>query len=65
VLLITAARVGDQIGRRRAFSPRTRLFTLSWAACGVAPSPVVLVVPRLMQGRPPRLLESVGASAGK
>src|SRR3984885_8425594 len=44
VFLITAARLGDQIGRRRTFSLGLGLFTLSSAACGVAGSAEVLVL---------------------
>ena len=50
VFLITAARLGDRIGRRRAFSIGLGLFTLSSAACGLAGSPTVLVAARLAQG---------------
>jgi EmrB/QacA subfamily drug resistance transporter len=48
--LITAGRLGDRFGRRRMFSLGLALFTLSSAACGVAPSPSVLVLARLVQG---------------
>jgi len=50
VFLITAARLGDRIGRRRTFSIGLAVFTLSSAACGVAGRPTVLVVARLAQG---------------
>ncbi|HUA03290.1 MAG TPA: MFS transporter [Solirubrobacteraceae bacterium] len=50
VFLITAARLGDRIGRRRTFSIGLAVFTLSSAACGVAGSPTVLVAARLAQG---------------
>jgi EmrB/QacA subfamily drug resistance transporter len=50
VFLITAGRLGDRIGRRRAFSLGLALFTLSSAACGAAPDPVLLVISRLVQG---------------
>jgi len=50
VFLITAARLGDRIGRRRTFSIGLGVFTLSSAACGVAGGPTVLVVARLAQG---------------
>lgn len=50
VFLITSARLGDRIGRRRTFSLGLALFTLSSAACGVAASPTVLVLARLLQG---------------
>jgi EmrB/QacA subfamily drug resistance transporter len=50
VFLITAGRVGDRFGRRRAFSIGLALFTLSSAACGAATSPELLVAGRLVQG---------------
>lgn len=50
VFLITAGRLGDRIGRRRAYCIGLALFTASSAACGIAPSPEILVVARLAQG---------------
>ena len=50
VFLITAARLGDRIGRRRTFSIGLGVFTLASAACGAAGTPTVLVVARLAQG---------------
>src|SRR5262244_1491153 len=40
--LITAGRIGDQIGRRRAFSIGLALFTLTSLACGLAPNAALL-----------------------
>jgi EmrB/QacA subfamily drug resistance transporter len=48
--LITAGRIGDQMGRRRTFAIGLALFTLTSAACGIAPNPGTLVVFRLLQG---------------
>jgi EmrB/QacA subfamily drug resistance transporter len=48
--LITAGRLGDQIGRRRMFCAGLALFTLTSAACGVAPSAAALLGARLAQG---------------
>src|SRR5215469_14032856 len=48
--LITAGRVGDQIGRRRAFSLGLALFTLTSLACGLAPTPELLIAARPLQG---------------
>jgi EmrB/QacA subfamily drug resistance transporter len=50
VFLITAGRLGDRIGRRRAFSLGLALFTLSSAVCGVSSGPEMLVAARLVQG---------------
>ena len=50
VFLITSARIGDRIGRRRTFSIGLGVFTLASAACGAAGSPSVLVAARLAQG---------------
>jgi EmrB/QacA subfamily drug resistance transporter len=50
VFLITGARLGDRLGRRRMFTIGLALFTLSSAACGVAGTPSVLVGARLAQG---------------
>src|SRR5438270_11585137 len=50
VFLIAAARSGDQLGRRRTFLVGLSVFTLSSAACGVASSPGMLVLARLVQG---------------
>src|SRR5579859_4376836 len=38
VFLITAGRLGDRFGRRRAFSWGLALFTLASAGCGLAPT---------------------------
>jgi EmrB/QacA subfamily drug resistance transporter len=50
VFLITAGRLADRLGRRRMFCIGLALFTLTSAACGVAPTPQALVAARLMQG---------------
>jgi EmrB/QacA subfamily drug resistance transporter len=48
--LITAGRIGDQLGRRRTFCIGLGLFILTSAACGLAPNAFVLVLARLVQG---------------
>jgi EmrB/QacA subfamily drug resistance transporter len=50
VFLLTAGRLGDRIGRRRAFSIGLALFTLASIACGAAGSSEILVAGRLVQG---------------
>jgi MFS family permease len=49
-LVVTGARLGDVIGRRRAFLIGLAGFTLSSLAGGLAPTPVVLIVARACQG---------------
>lgn len=48
--LITAGRLGDIVGRRRVFALGLALFTLSSAACGLAPTAGVLITARAVQG---------------
>jgi EmrB/QacA subfamily drug resistance transporter len=50
LLLVPAGRFGDARGRRTAFLVGLALFTLSSVLCGVATSPVLLVLARLLQG---------------
>ncbi len=54
--LITAGRLGDLYGRRRMFALGLALFTLTSAACGLAPNPGVLVTARVLQGAAAALL---------
>src|ERR1700753_3540607 len=56
VFLITGARLGDGWGRVRIFTAGLALFTLASAGCGIAPSPEILVVARLLQGSAAALL---------
>lgn len=48
--LISGGRLGDMYGRRRIFGVGMALFTVTSAACGLAPNAEVLVVSRLLQG---------------
>jgi EmrB/QacA subfamily drug resistance transporter len=50
VFLITAARLGDRIGRRLMFAAGVGVFTAASLACGIAPNPDILVTARLVQG---------------
>jgi EmrB/QacA subfamily drug resistance transporter len=50
VFLISAGRLGDRAGRRRAFSIGLGVFVLASAACGLAPDAAALVGARLVQG---------------
>lgn len=49
-LMVLAGRLGDRYGRRRIFSLGMFLFAVTSAACGLAPTPEVLVAARLLQG---------------
>jgi EmrB/QacA subfamily drug resistance transporter len=57
-LLITAGRLGDQLGRRRMFSAGLLLFTLASLACGISTSPEMLIVARAFQGAAAALLST-------
>jgi EmrB/QacA subfamily drug resistance transporter len=48
--LITAGRLGDDLGRRRVYAFGLALFTLASLACGLAPNPTTLVLARFVQG---------------
>ena len=48
--IITAAALGDRLGRRRVFITGVALFTLASAACALAPSVSVLIAARAVQG---------------
>ena len=50
MLLITGARLGDLLGRRRVFLLGVGLFTLASLACGLAPDIGVLIAARFVQG---------------
>jgi MFS family permease len=54
MLLITAGRLGDQVGRRRMFSIGLGLFTVASAARDLAPSATALVAAQLVRAWPPR-----------
>ncbi len=48
--IITAAALGDRIGRRRVFSVGLGLFTVASVGCALAPNLSVLIVARSVQG---------------
>ena len=48
--VITAGRLGDMFGRRRMYALGMALFTAASAACGMAPTPDVLIASRIVQG---------------
>jgi EmrB/QacA subfamily drug resistance transporter len=50
VLLITGARLGQSHGYRRVFVLGVGVFSLASLLCGLAPSPIVLVGARVLQG---------------
>ncbi len=50
VLLITSARLGDIVGRRRLFLIGAAGFTAASALCALAPGPGVLIACRVVQG---------------
>jgi len=50
VLLMTAAALGDRLGRRRVFAAGLTLFAVSSAACALAPDAAALIAARAVQG---------------
>src|SRR5918998_3663759 len=50
VLLMTAAALGDRLGRRRMFAAGLALFAVASAACALAPTVAWLVAARAVQG---------------
>jgi EmrB/QacA subfamily drug resistance transporter len=50
LLLVPSGRVGDARGRRPVFMTGVALFALASAVCGLAPTPVLLIAARLLQG---------------
>jgi EmrB/QacA subfamily drug resistance transporter len=50
VLLMAASALGDRLGRRRLFTAGVALFTVSSAACALAPSAGWLIAARAVQG---------------
>ena len=49
-LILVGGSLGDQFGRKRVFLAGVTAFTCASMLCGLAPSAVVLVVARLLQG---------------
>jgi MFS family permease len=48
--IITAAALGDRLGRRRVFTSGLILFTAASAACALAPTATLLIAARAIQG---------------
>jgi EmrB/QacA subfamily drug resistance transporter len=48
--IITAAALGDRLGRRRVYAAGLLLFTVSSAACALAPAAGLLIAARAVQG---------------
>src|SRR5437588_3344655 len=48
--IITAAALGDRLGRRRIFTLGLTLFTIASAACAIAPTAGLLIAARAVQG---------------
>lgn len=48
--IITAAALGDRLGRRRVFAGGLTLFTAASAACALAPTAAILIAARAIQG---------------
>ena len=55
-MLLSAGAIGDRVGPRRAFVAGLVLFGLASAACGMATSPLMLILARVAQGAAGALL---------
>ena len=55
-LILLGGSLGDRFGRRRVFLVGTVWFAIASLACGIAPTPVVLIVARVVQGAGAALL---------
>lgn len=55
-MLLSAGAIGDRVGPKRAFMAGLALFGLASAACGVAGSPLALILARVAQGAAGALL---------
>jgi EmrB/QacA subfamily drug resistance transporter len=55
-LLLVGGALGDRLGRRRVFMTGVALFAVTSVACGLAPSPAVLIASRALQGAAAALL---------
>ena len=55
-LILLGGSLGDRFGRRRVFVVGTVWFALASLACGLAPTPVALIVARVVQGAGAALL---------
>ena len=49
-LLITGGRLGDLFGRKRLFIAGMIVFTVASVTCGIAPTPELLILSRVIQG---------------
>ena len=60
VLLVTAAALGDRLGRRRMYAAGLTLFALASAACALAPDAGTLIAARVIQGAGAALVLPLG-----
>ncbi|MGW4796316.1 MFS transporter [Nonomuraea sp. NPDC004297] len=60
--LILAGRAGDLLGRRRLFVAGTALFVAASAACGLSPTPALLLASRTVQGLGAALISATALS---
>src|ERR1700729_4057907 len=49
-LILVGGSLGDQLGRKRVFLLGVVFFTIASIACGLAPSPAILIFGRALQG---------------
>ena len=61
-LLLTLARVGDTIGRKRVFVAGLSTYTLGLILCSISPNIIVLIISRVIQGMGAAVIITLGSA---
>ena len=61
-LLLTLARVGDTIGRKRVFVVGLSTYTLGLILCSISPNIIVLLISRIIQGAGAAVIITLGSA---
>jgi EmrB/QacA subfamily drug resistance transporter len=61
-LLLTLARVGDTIGRKRVFVVGLSTYTLGLILCSISPNIIMLIVSRIIQGAGAAVIITLGSA---
>jgi EmrB/QacA subfamily drug resistance transporter len=61
-LLLTLARVGDIVGRKRVFVSGLSTYTLGLILCSISPNIIVLIISRIIQGAGAAVIITLGSA---